>query len=318
MELSFAKLHGLGNDFVFIDDRDCALDLTDEQVSYLCDRHFGIGADGVILVRPALSEEGDGYHATTSTPTAPWPKCAATACAASPSTSSIASWRDVASGSLVADTLAGPRPIAFSVDAEGKMTEATVNMGAPILDPVLVPVDAAPDSRATDGAPYVGHLRLDSPWGAFEFVCVSMGNPHAVCLVDDWAALPDELFPAGAEKSLSTLRIDLPGPFFETHPVFLEKTNVEFASVTDEGIAMRVWERGCGETLGLWHRRLRHQHGRLPHRSGRQGERSPVERRPTAHLLERGWHDIHDGTGNGELLGNHCAAVSFSGAAVVL
>ena len=61
MELSFAKLHGLGNDFVFIDDRDCALDLTDEQVSYLCDRHFGIGADGVILVRPALSEEGDGY-----------------------------------------------------------------------------------------------------------------------------------------------------------------------------------------------------------------------------------------------------------------
>ncbi len=156
---------------------------------------------------------------------------------------------DVASGSLVADTLAGPRPIAFSVDAEGKMTEATVNMGAPILDPVLVPVDAAPDSRATDGAPYVGHLRLDSPWGTFEFVCVSMGNPHAVCLVDDWAALPDELFPAGAEKSLSTLRIDLPGPFFETHPVFPEKTNVEFASVTDEGIAMRVWERGCGETL---------------------------------------------------------------------
>ena len=66
MELSFAKLHGLGNDFVFIDDRDRALKLTDAQVSYLCDRHFGIGADGVILVRPY---------------------------AASPSTSSIASWR---------------------------------------------------------------------------------------------------------------------------------------------------------------------------------------------------------------------------------
>ena len=129
------------------------------------------------------------------------------------------------------------------------MTEATVNMGAPILDPALGPVDAAPDSRMADGTPYVGHLRLDSPWGAFEFACVSMGNPHAVCLVDDWAALPDELFPAGAEKSLSTLRIDLPGPFFETHPAFPEKTNVEFASVTDEGIAMRVWERGCGETL---------------------------------------------------------------------
>lgn len=239
MELSFAKLHGLGNDFVFIDDRDCALDLTDEQVSYLCDRHFGIGADGVILVRPALSEEGDGYmHYINADGTLAQMCGNGVRCFAKYLVDRELA--DVASGSLVADTLAGPRPIAFSVDAEGKMTEATVNMGAPILDPVLVPVDAAPDSRATDGAPYVGHLRLDSPWGTFEFVCVSMGNPHAVCLVDDWAALPDELFPAGAEKSLSTLRIDLPGPFFETHPVFPEKTNVEFASVTDEGIAMRV------------------------------------------------------------------------------
>ena len=75
------------------------------------------------------------------------------------------------------------------------MTEATVNMGAPILDPVLVPVDAAPDSRATDGAPYVGHLRLDSPWGTFEFVCVSMGSPHAVCLVDHRAASPGAAVP---------------------------------------------------------------------------------------------------------------------------
>ena len=222
MELSFAKLHGLGNDFVFIDDRDCALDLTDEQVSYLCDRHFGIGADGVILVRPALSEEGDGYmHYINADGTLAQMCGNGVRCFAKYLVDRELA--DVASGSLVADTLAGPRPIAFSVDAEGKMTEATVNMGAPILDPVLVPVDAAPDSRATDGAPYVGHLRLDSPWGTFEFVCVSMGNPHAVCLVDDWAALPDELFPAGAEKSLSTLRIDLPGPFFETHPVFPEK-----------------------------------------------------------------------------------------------
>ena len=248
MELSFAKLHGLGNDFVFIDDRDRALKLTDAQVSYLCDRHFGIGADGVILVRPATSEEGDGYmHYINADGTLAQMCGNGVRCFAKYLVDRELA--DVASGHLLADTLAGPRPIAFSVDAGGKMTEATVNMGAPILDPALVPVDAAPDSRMADGTPYVGHLRLDSPWGAFKFACVSMGNPHAVCLVDDWAALPDELFPAGAEKSLSTLRIDLPGPFFETHPAFPEKTNVEFASVTDEGIAMRVWERGCGETL---------------------------------------------------------------------
>ena len=197
MELSFAKLHGLGNDFVFIDDRDRALKLTDAQVSYLCDRHFGIGADGVILVRPATSEEGDGYmHYINADGTLAQMCGNGVRCFAKYLVDRELA--DVASGHLLADTLAGPRPIAFSVDAGGKMTEATVNMGAPILDPALVPVDAAPDSRMADGTPYVGHLRLDSPWGAFEFVCVSMGNPHAVCLVDDWAALPDELFPAGA------------------------------------------------------------------------------------------------------------------------
>ena len=92
MELSFAKLHGLGNDFVFIDDRDRALSLTDAQVSYLCDRHFGIGADGVILVRPGNLGRGRRYmHYINADGTLA--KCAATAYAASPSTSSIASWR---------------------------------------------------------------------------------------------------------------------------------------------------------------------------------------------------------------------------------
>ena len=163
MELSFAKLHGLGNDFVFIDDRDRALSLTDAQVSYLCDRHFGIGADGVILVRPALSEEGDGYmHYINADGTLAQMCGNGVRCFAKYLVDRELA--DVASGHLLADTLAGPRPIAFSVDAGGKMTEATVNMGAPILDPALVPVDAAPDSRMADGTPYVGHLRLDSPW----------------------------------------------------------------------------------------------------------------------------------------------------------
>lgn len=248
MELSFAKLHGLGNDFVFIDDRERSLELTDEQVSFLCDRHFGIGADGVILVRGAVSDAGDGYmHYINADGTLAQMCGNGVRCFAKYLVDR--GLVDVSSGSLVADTLAGPRAITFSVDEAGMMTEATVNMGTPILRPELVPVDAEPDSIAADGTPYAGHLRLDSPWGTFEFACVSMGNPHAVCLVDDWETLPDELFSADAEKSLESLRIELPGPFFECHPVFPEKTNVEFASVTEEGIAMRVWERGCGETL---------------------------------------------------------------------
>lgn len=248
MELSFAKLHGLGNDFVFIDDRAGALDLTDEQVSFLCDRHFGIGADGVILVRPPKSDEGDGYmHYINADGTLAQMCGNGVRCFAKYLVDRALV--DRSAGRLVADTLAGPRPIAFTVDEAGAMTEATVAMGAPILDPALVPVAAEPDSLTAEGAPYVGHLRLDSPWGPFVFACVSMGNPHAICFVDDWEALPDELFATGAEKSLATLRIDLPGSFFETHPAFPEKANVEFASVTPDGIAMRVWERGCGETL---------------------------------------------------------------------
>lgn len=119
MELSFAKLHGLGNDFVFIDDRDCALDLTDEQVSYLCDRHFGIGADGVILVRPALSEEGDGYmHYINADGTLAQMCGNGVRCFAKYLVDRELA--DVASGSLVADTLAGPRPIAFSSGCGGE------------------------------------------------------------------------------------------------------------------------------------------------------------------------------------------------------
>ena len=92
-------------------------------------------------------------------------------------------------------------------------------------------------------------LTLAYPTGpSFAFVGVSMGNPHAVCLIDDWEALPAHLF-KGGEKSLETFDVDAVGAYFESHPAFPEKTNVEFACVDDSGIAMRVFERGCGETM---------------------------------------------------------------------
>ena len=248
MELDFAKLHGLGNDFIFIDDTNRTLDLTADEVAALCDRHFGIGADGVILVRPGASDGAAGYmHYINADGTLAQMCGNGVRCTAK----YLVDRGFVPAGerSLVVDTLSGPKPISFEVDEAGRMTLATVDMGAPILEPAQVPVDAPADAVAPDGTPYAGSLALESPWGTYEFACVSMGNPHAICFVDDWDALPDTLFSDPEAKSLDTLLLDGIGAFFESHSAFPEKTNVEFAAVGEDGIAMRVYERGCGETL---------------------------------------------------------------------
>ena len=250
MEIEFAKLHGLGNDFVMIDDRAGELALSPDEVRALCDRHFGIGADGVILVRPPVGEGHAGYmHYVNADGTLAQMCGNGVRCFAKFLVDRGIAPSGPEGGELVADTLAGPRPIAFTVDGEGLLAEATVDMGEPVLDPVLVPVDAAPDATSPEGAPYVGELVLDTPWAPLTFCCVSMGNPHAVCFIDDFDALPDALFPDSLDKRLATLDVDAVGAFVEAHPAFPEKTNVEFAHAGDDAIAMRVFERGCGETL---------------------------------------------------------------------
>lgn len=251
MELEFAKLHGLGNDFIFIDDRAAQLELGPDEVRELCDRHFGIGADGVILVRPPQREGSAGYmHYINADGTLAQMCGNGVRCFAKYLVDRGIAPSGPSGGRLVADTLAGPRPIDFSVDDAGLLVEATVDMGEPVLDPACVPVDAPADAVSAQGVPYVGALILASPWGDFSFCCVSMGNPHAVCFIDDFDVLPAVLFSKGAPRGLDGLDVDAVGAFFEAHPAFPEKTNVEFATVGEDGaIAMRVFERGCGETL---------------------------------------------------------------------
>jgi len=82
-----------------------------------------------------------------------------------------------------------------------------------------------------------------------KFTCVSMGNPHGVCFIEDWSELPDEMFYEGKGKSLEALNLPLVGSYFEGNPVFPERANIEFASLSPDGIKLRVFERGCGETL---------------------------------------------------------------------
>lgn len=247
MELTFTKLNGAGNDFVFVDDLSSEIELTTSQVAWLCDRHFGIGADGVILVRPSERPECAAYmHYINSDGTLAQMCGNGVRCFAKFLVDR--GYVQPSDGAFVADTLAGPKPINFTIDDEGKMTQATVDMGHPILDPQTVPVSVEANAQSTTGVAYAGDIAIESPWGPFAFTCVSMGNPHAITFIEDFEALPDELF-ASDEKTLATLDLEKIGAFYESNPIFPEKANIEFASITERGIEMRVYERGCGETL---------------------------------------------------------------------
>lgn len=248
MELDFVKLHGLGNDFVFVDDFSREIDLTEDQVKLLCDRHFGIGADGVILVRPSSDADCAAYmHYVNSDGTLAEMCGNGVRCFAKYLVDR--GYVQARECQFVADTLAGPRPIRFEVDGDEKMTCATVDMGHPILDSALIPVAAQNNAKSAQGISYVRDMPIASPWGTFFFTCVSMGNPHAVCFIDEWSALSDDLFVDPADKGLATFDVAKVGAFFERHELFPEKVNVEFATVGSHGIDMRVFERGSGETL---------------------------------------------------------------------
>jgi diaminopimelate epimerase len=249
MELEFVKLHGLGNDFVFVDDFSRDIELTQEQIAFLCDRHFGIGGDGVILVRPSERPECAAYmHYINSDGTLAQMCGNGVRCFAKYLVDR--GFVQASAGEFVADTLAGPKPIKFETDADDKMTKATVDMGHPILEPAQVPVAVEANAKSAEGVAFACNQPIDSPWGAFEFTCVSMGNPHAITFIDDFEALPDDLFTDPASKKLATLDLNKIGAHYESHEVFPEKTNVEFASLAGDGvIEMRVYERGCGETL---------------------------------------------------------------------
>lgn len=229
MELSFVKMHGLGNDFIVIDDRDEELDFSPEAVEWFCDRNFGIGADGLMLVRPATRDDAD---------LAWWFRNSDGSVAEMCGNGIRCFARYVADHELIpqdqrllkVETLIGVLSIEITRDEKGAFGLATVDMGEPVLAPSLVPTTLACEGE--DG-PVVG-CDLETDAGTFEVTCVSMGNPHCIIWVDDVDEAP----------------VHEAGPLIETHPAFPKKTNVEFAQITGDGLMkVRVWERGVGETL---------------------------------------------------------------------
>ncbi len=229
MELSFTKMHGLGNDFVVIEDLAEELEFSPEAVAWFCDRNFGIGGDGLILVRPATTPDADFYMLYHNADGSLAEMCGnGIRCFAKYLVDHGLVAEDV--DDLRVETLGGIKPISVTRAYDGTMYLATVDMGEPVLKPAQVPTEM----RCGTNDDMVIACPLETELGTFDVTPVSMGNPHCVLWVEDVEVAPvHEL-----------------GPIIENHPMFPNKTNVEFAQMAgDEYIRLRVWERGVGETL---------------------------------------------------------------------
>ncbi|HEX2293940.1 MAG TPA: diaminopimelate epimerase [Actinomycetota bacterium] len=214
--MRFAKYQGIGNDFVMFADPDDRLRLTPEAVRALCDRRFGIGADGVIRVAPA-ADGGDFFMDYVNSDGSLGEmcgngiRCLAVFAAAEGLTDKA---------ELRVETRAGLKTVWV---ADGGIR---VDMGPPRFRPEDVPVLWRGDDAL--------HAKVELDDEVVEVACLSMGNAHAVLFVDDLHSVP-----------LTGL-----GPRIETHAMFPAGTNVEFVvAESAERIAMSVWERGSGQTL---------------------------------------------------------------------
>ena len=229
MELVFSKMHGLGNDFIVMEDLSEDLELSAEAVEWFCDRNFGIGADGLIVVRPSTVPEVDFFMLYYNSDGSVAEMCGnGIRCFAK----YVVDHGLVPAGqdSLKVETLAGLRAIDVTRSYDGTMYLATVDMGEPELRPAAIPTEM----RCGGDDDMVISCPLETDLGTFDVTPISMGNPHCVLWVDDVDDVP--VFELGS--------------VIEEHPMFPAKTNVEFAQIVAENvIRLRVWERGCGETL---------------------------------------------------------------------
>jgi diaminopimelate epimerase len=228
--LPFTKVQGLGNDFVVVDLRGeragskVAETVQDpEIVRKICDRHFGVGADGVLAVLPGVS--GDARMRVLNADGSEAEMCGnGIRCVAKVLYEADPTLRRPV---LKIDTGAGL--LACEMDASGgRVASVTVEMGRPRYTRDEIPLAPGGAGRATREA-------ITALGRTFHFTAVSMGNPHAVIFVDG-----DEDLRALAEKY---------GPALEIAPTFPRRANIEFARVRGSEIDLVVWERGCGITL---------------------------------------------------------------------
>jgi diaminopimelate epimerase len=222
MAIEFTKYHGLGNDFILIDNRSSSVPaVTPEQAVKLCDRHFGIGADGVIFALPG--ENGTDYTMRIFNSDGSEPEMCGNGIRCLGRFLADLEGESRNQDSYRIHTLAGVITPQLMPDGQVK-----VDMGLPRLLAGEIPTTlTAVDSK-------VINQPLEVAEKTWQVTCVSMGNPHCITFVED----------------VATISLEVIGPKFEHHPVFPQRTNTEFIQVVNRNyLKMRVWERGAGITL---------------------------------------------------------------------
>ncbi len=218
--MKFTKMQGIGNDYVYVNCFEETVEDPGETAIRVSNRHFGIGSDGLILIKPSDKADFmmDMYNADGSQGAmcGNGIRCVAKYVYDKGMTDKT---------EISIETKSGIKFIKLTT-ADGRAELAQVNMGAPVLKAEKIP--AVSNSMEIIGEP----IEIDGE--VYHMTCVSMGNPHAVVYVED----------------VKKVQIERTGPLFENHPCFPDRVNTEFVHVIDENtIEMRVWERGSGETL---------------------------------------------------------------------
>ena len=218
--MKFTKMHGIGNDYVYVNCFQEKVENPSEVAKFVSDRHFGVGSDGLILIKPSQIAdcEMDMYNLDGSQGA----MCGnGIRCVAK----YVYDYGIVPKTTLRIATKSGIKELNLTVE-NGKVSLVRVNMGSPILEASKIPVVSDQSQAVNQPIKVNGHT--------YYFTGVSMGNPHAVVYLDD----------------VDNLDIEKIGPAFEKHPVFPDRVNTEFVKVIDrKTLKMRVWERGSGETL---------------------------------------------------------------------
>ena len=218
--MKFTKMHGIGNDYVYVNCFEESVKNPAEVSKFVSDRHFGIGSDGLILISPSAIADfrmniynADGSQAEMC---GNGIRCVA---------KYVYDYGLTDKTEISVETLAGIKYLRLQVE-NGKVASVEVNMGAPILEPKEIPV-------AVEESPVV-NVPVEVRGKIYHMTCVSMGNPHAIIFMNN----------------VKDLDIAAIGPYFENHTVFPKRTNTEFVEVLDRNtVNMRVWERGSDETL---------------------------------------------------------------------
>lgn len=228
MKLQFTKMHGAGNDFIVIDAINQDIDFTPAQWQRLADRRFGIGADQILVVEKPRLPGCDFRYRIYNNDGGEVEQCGNGARAFV----KFVSEKGLSSkASIRVETMAGI--IAPRLEADGSIT---VDMGAPVLEPALVPFDAAGLAGVAEGSDTLWPLDLALPGHSSPVLVsvVSMGNPHAVQVVED----------------VDAQDLEQSGPLIEHHPRFPRRVNAGYLQIVDRHhVKLRVYERGAGETL---------------------------------------------------------------------